>query len=641
MIQPFPSARPLRLTAAVVLCATACRPAIGSTELDLVGVIEGFYGPPWSYQDRLDIIAFMGRVGLRDYVYAPKDDPYHRSEWRAPYPPDEWARLDTLVQTATAHDVRLWYAISPGLSIRYTSDEDYEALLAKIDAVTGIGVRHVGLFLDDVPPELVHDEDRAAYETLADAHVALTNRLHADLTARGVRLAFTPTTYTDAWGNPEYVATVGRGVHPDVPIVWTGPDVASPVIDAARAKTWGAAIGRPPLLWDNYPVNDFARWRLFVGPVSGRTADLPGALSGFIANPMNEAHASMIALTTLATYTADPAGYDPDAALRAALDTLYGADAEALEPFVRAFGDYAWDDNIFEPLYMLRDTIEVGRIAQTLDDLERGLVDLERRGTANASLRPLVTEFRPIVSANRNRLDALRADASYVDEGERLVYRAEQDRLDAEPAAGRIDVDGSLDEWAAAGWHALHTANGPADGIRVAFRSGPDAVYVAAEVRAASLRPNAGDAVGEGDHVALIVDGDLTDGEIGPRDLYVLVGAPLPGGRGATYVGTLRFEGFMSKWLADNRNLTFTEFHLSTFGGDLEGPMAGAASGVAAASARTARGYGVEIAIPRMGRDRLRFSLTVATTEGRRRASLARRNYPTNPETYVDLRFPN
>jgi len=48
------------------------------------GVIEGFYGPPWSHQDRLDMIRFMGRVGMNMYFYGPKDDPFHREKWREP-----------------------------------------------------------------------------------------------------------------------------------------------------------------------------------------------------------------------------------------------------------------------------------------------------------------------------------------------------------------------------------------------------------------------------------------------------------------------------------------------------------------------------------------------------------------------------
>ena len=67
---------------------------------ELSGVIEGFYGPPWSHSDRLDMLRFMGRAGLNVYIYAPKDDPYHRTRWREPYPEDAERELRELVQTA-------------------------------------------------------------------------------------------------------------------------------------------------------------------------------------------------------------------------------------------------------------------------------------------------------------------------------------------------------------------------------------------------------------------------------------------------------------------------------------------------------------------------------------------------------------
>ena len=64
------------------------------------GVVEGFYGPPWSHQDRIDILRFMGRVGLTHYYYAPKDDPYHRDRWREPYPATERTQLRELANVA-------------------------------------------------------------------------------------------------------------------------------------------------------------------------------------------------------------------------------------------------------------------------------------------------------------------------------------------------------------------------------------------------------------------------------------------------------------------------------------------------------------------------------------------------------------
>ena len=42
------------------------------------GIIEGFYGTTWTHQDRLDQIKFYGKNKLNTYIYAPKDDPYHR-----------------------------------------------------------------------------------------------------------------------------------------------------------------------------------------------------------------------------------------------------------------------------------------------------------------------------------------------------------------------------------------------------------------------------------------------------------------------------------------------------------------------------------------------------------------------------------
>ena len=54
----------------------------------LTGVIEGFYGPPWSWEQRLDVMAWCHERGMTHYVYAPKDDPLHRERWREPYADD-------------------------------------------------------------------------------------------------------------------------------------------------------------------------------------------------------------------------------------------------------------------------------------------------------------------------------------------------------------------------------------------------------------------------------------------------------------------------------------------------------------------------------------------------------------------------
>jgi hypothetical protein len=39
------------------------------------GIVEGLYGPPWSYSDRLDVIRFEGQHGMNIYICGPKDNP--------------------------------------------------------------------------------------------------------------------------------------------------------------------------------------------------------------------------------------------------------------------------------------------------------------------------------------------------------------------------------------------------------------------------------------------------------------------------------------------------------------------------------------------------------------------------------------
>jgi hypothetical protein len=55
----------------------------------LSGVIEGFYGYPWTFEQRKDLFVSMMQFGLGVYVYAPKDDAKHRSHWRQPYTDSE------------------------------------------------------------------------------------------------------------------------------------------------------------------------------------------------------------------------------------------------------------------------------------------------------------------------------------------------------------------------------------------------------------------------------------------------------------------------------------------------------------------------------------------------------------------------
>src|SRR3984957_19436437 len=104
------------------------------------GIVEGFYGSPWTHRARLDAISFLAPRGLNAYVYAPKDDAKHRADWRIPYDAEERARFRELAAHAAAHDARFGFAISPGLDVTYEAADDRAAILDKLKPLLDAGV---------------------------------------------------------------------------------------------------------------------------------------------------------------------------------------------------------------------------------------------------------------------------------------------------------------------------------------------------------------------------------------------------------------------------------------------------------------------------------------------------------------------
>lgn len=274
--------------------------------MQIAGIIEGFYGEPWSWTDRAELMRWCHERGMSDYVYAPKDDPNHRERWRDPYSSETLERFGRLVREDT---LRVGFGISPGLSIDYDSRDDRASLLAKIEQVLAVGVSLVVLALDDIA---------FGGEALGRAHGALTGWLHDELAGRA-SLVLVPTEYVGSIATP-YLAALADRVPQDVPIAWTGSKVVNSTITADEAMARAEALGgRAPLLWDNYPVNDaMMSDRLHLGPLWGRDPELREVCAGYLANPMVQAAASKVPLASTAAWIA---GRDPlDAWARAADD---------------------------------------------------------------------------------------------------------------------------------------------------------------------------------------------------------------------------------------------------------------------------------------------------------------------------------
>ncbi|HEX9107233.1 MAG TPA: beta-N-acetylglucosaminidase domain-containing protein [Longimicrobiales bacterium] len=625
------------------------------------GVIEGFYGPPWSYQDRLDMLRFMGKVGLNTYFYAPKDDPYHRDRWRDSYPAEDIARLAELVRVGREAGVNTWFAISPGLSMTYSSDADYAALLAKLDAVRAVGVRDVGLFLDDVPETLLHAEDRARFSSLAQAHAFVIKRLKADLDARGMGLLVAQTTYTNVFGSRDYLKELGALLPPSIPLIWTGVDVRSFDITVPEAQQWGTWIRRKPAIWDNYPVNDFSRWREFLGPITGRAPGLEGVVDGYVANPMNEAHASMLPLWTIADYLRDPLHYDAAASEARALQALYGNASDpvkarqgvaAMKTFAEVYPTGMWPGPV-DALWVPARGFDYTRALAAVNGMHAALDTMRALATSDsATWWPLVKELTPFADSAAARLQAARSDSLYRLRGDSLLFRAELDRVTAEKVSVPPTIDGELDDWGRSpAWRPM-LVSGVRPGFtpRVALRADAGTLYLALDVPDTAVAAFAGDSTTQGDHVEIVVgDPEGRETRLSPQDL-VLLATPATATRPAAITAwSFTLTPFYSQVLAA-RGAPISPFALTNFKTALPASFSAEAAGARVASQRDAGGWHMEIALPRGGLpvahtpagDVLHVSIA-AVDAGRgaaRVASLGLRNYPLNPTTYTEVLLP-
>ena len=288
------------------------------------GVVEGFYGTPWSQEDRLSQFDFYAKNKMNVYIYGPKDDPYHRDKWRVPYPAEEAARLKVLLDAAHKNGVNFYWAIHPGVDIKWT-EADRDAMMNKLEVMYQLGVRSFAVFFDDIWGE----------GTKADKQAELLNYINTNFVkAKGdvSPLVMCPTEYNRSWANEKggYLRTLGSDMDKSVEIMWTGNTVVH-TIDKESMQWINERIQRKGYIWLNFPVSDFVRDHILLGPTYGNGLDIAEDLSGFVSNPMEHAESSKIALYSIADYTWNMKNYDYMSSWDKALKDLLPESAEALK----------------------------------------------------------------------------------------------------------------------------------------------------------------------------------------------------------------------------------------------------------------------------------------------------------------------
>ncbi len=305
----------------------------------LSGVIEGFYGPPWTQAERFQLFDRMRDWGLNTYIYAPKDDLKHRALWRENYSAAEADNLGTLIRAAREHGVRFIYALSPGLDLRYGDATEANRLQAKCAQLLALGCEHFALLFDDIP-------DHCETGALATAQSAVANQIFHWLREHcaAAQLAFCPTSYCGRMaerglGGPDYLATIGRELTPEIDVFWTGPEIISREITVAHIRELTATLRRKPLIWDNLQANDYDGRRFFCGPYAGRVPELRQEVRGLLLNPNCEFPLNFVPMRTLAKFANFPAGSRWNAR-----DSYLAALHEWWPSFAAIGAPLAWED---------------------------------------------------------------------------------------------------------------------------------------------------------------------------------------------------------------------------------------------------------------------------------------------------------
>lgn len=374
------------------------------------GVVEGFYGTPWSHQVRMSLIDFYGKFKMNTYLYGPKDDPFHSCpNWRLPYPEKEAQNIKELVQACKRNRVDFVWAIHPGQDIKW-NEEDYQNLVNKFNWMYDLGVRDFAIFFDDISGE----------GTNPLKQTELLNRLTDDFVkAKGdvSPLTVCPTDYSKLWANPTpqgSLAIYGNSLNPDIKVFWTGDVVCSDL--TPETMEWiNSRIKRPAYYWWNYPVTDYIRNFILQGPVYGLDTSLTKEnVCGVVSNPMEHGEASKLALYGVADYTWNIANYNPIDSWERGLQELTPKTKDAYRTFAIHSSDTengyrrdeSWETKTFRIAEWNDATAQA--LKTEFEKIEKVPAEMEQ-GCENKALlqelRPWLTEFGKLGTRGKQAIE--------------------------------------------------------------------------------------------------------------------------------------------------------------------------------------------------------------------------------------------
>ena len=427
----------------LVLMMTFSMQAVTFAEpIPLRGVIEGFYGEPWKFSDRNELMTFCRENKLNAYIYAPKDDLYHRAKWREPYPAEKIAELKNLIATAKANSVRFIFAVSPGQDLNYKGKKgaaDFDLMMQKLESMYKLGVRDFAIFFDDLK------DDKGNHHEDGKDQAEFINKVQAELRSNHKDIGqflTVPTEYflQDMEKRPgkinSYTEDFAKNLDKKIVVLFTGDGVVCDGISAETLTEVNKIFDRQVGIWWNYPVNDYTLTadgnrsaKLALGAIEKLPAENVQAI---FFNPMNQPLLSRIALSTGANYANNPANYNPETAWDRAIKNQFGELSDAMKIFAShsQHMENSWakvgaaDGKNFNTLaYLVLYNFKAGRqvdfsaLESEIDLMEKSADILLAKLPKNilAECKPQLEQFKKIAQADRLAVQCLKTKKLYAE----------------------------------------------------------------------------------------------------------------------------------------------------------------------------------------------------------------------------------
>ena len=418
----------------------------------LRGFIEGYYGIPWTPEERKELMRFGSRVKTNIYVYAPKDDIYHSTSWRSLYTDIDYKILKEQVEVGRSSKTRLVWAIHPFMNsplTRASLDSDLNIIKNKFEQVYSAGVRQFVVSADDVnmfSPTEPGVEDVPHHAIL---HKDLLNELSSWVKSKGdcYDLVFVPTCYNNTDEKCEvYYEYLMDGLDESIQIMWTGQKVCSSMNNMAYDAFYSySGSTKKPFIWMNWPVNDYAINYLLMGEgeVFNKQYenDEDVEFSGLVVNPMQLAEASKLSIWACGDYAWNTKDFDSHTSYLKSFKYIEEDETEAFEKVCEHLTNTAskFENAAFKEAEDLKTLIDDFKISyehgsyeydeSLVNEYLTNLIQYCEDFIKNASNRKLVKNIKPWVEAvkytalsAKQYLKLVRNASSYDDDTLRVEY---------------------------------------------------------------------------------------------------------------------------------------------------------------------------------------------------------------------------